>query len=342
MAVVAVLVGVPAAQAVSSAEAAGIRIIYQATNQHRANNGEPGLLQAAQLDTIAQVWSERMLSDYKRHGDLDAAFRHNPNYWTQMPNAGKQSGGENIAANCGYGSASQAANRLMDQWKESPPHNASMLNGSYNYIGVGFAYDSQSGCAFGTQNFGQYSQPLQLAHEFIDVPRSHQFYREITWLSNSGITNGWSDGTFRPRDAVSREAFAAFLYRDAGRPPVTLPAQSPFKDVPKNAQFYKEIVWLEQQNITNGWSDGTFRPRESIDRNAMAAFLYRYEGRPSFTPPSTSPFRDLTRNSKFYKEITWLDTRGITNGWSDGTFRPHGKVTREATAAFFHRLNGRP
>lgn len=180
------------------------------------------------------------------------------------------------------------------------------------------------------------------AQRFTDVPDGHQFLKEITWLSQSGITNGWSDGTFRPKEEVSREAFAAFLYRDAGRPPVSLPSKSPFKDVAPGSQFYKEIVWLEQQNITGGWADGTFRPKQSIERNAMAAFIYRYEGRPSFSPPSKSPFKDLTPSSKFYKEITWLDTKGITNGWSDGTYRPHNSVTREATAAFFYRLNGRP
>src|SRR5690606_18466936 len=141
------------------------------------------------------------------------------------------------------------------------------------------------------------------ASRFTDVPDGHQFLKEITWLSQSGITNGWSDGTFRPREEVSREAFAAFLYRDAGRPAVSMPSKSPFKDVPKDAQFYKEIVWLEQQNITGGWADGTFRPRQSIDRNAMAAFLYRYDGQPSFSPPAKSPFKDLNPSSKFYKEI---------------------------------------
>ena len=44
----------------------------------------------------------------------------------------------------------------------------------------------------------------------------------------------------------------------------------------------------------------------------MAAFLYRYAGKPSFTPPSKSPFPDTPRpKTQFYKEITWLASRRV-------------------------------
>lgn len=173
---------------------------------------------------------------------------------------------------------------------------------------------------------------------FRDVTASHQFYKEIAWMTQNGITTGYTwDDTFRPGQKVSREAFAAFLYRLAGKPSVSLPSRSPFKDVPKGSQFYKEIVWLSKQNITNGWSDGTFRPKQNIARDAMAAFLYRYEGRPSFSSPSKSPFKDVPKSAQFYKEISWLRASGITTGYSDGTFRPYSGTSREATAAFLFR-----
>lgn len=173
---------------------------------------------------------------------------------------------------------------------------------------------------------------------FRDVPGDHQFYRAISWMSGERITNGHADNSFRPRDQVSREAFAAFLYRLAGRPTVALPSSSPFKDVGTGDQFFREIVWLSQQNITTGWSDGTFRPKQDIHRDAMAAFLYRYEGRPGFTPPTSSPFKDVPRSAQFYKEVTWLAAQGISTGWtSDNTFRPYIGTSREATAAFLFR-----
>src|SRR5690554_6130373 len=78
-----------------------------------------------------------------------------------------------------------------------------------------------------------------------------------------------------------------------------------FSDVSSSAQFSAEIEWLADEGISTGYADGTFRPHNAITRDAMAAFLYRLAGEPEFTAPRTSPFRDITPQTKFYKEITW-------------------------------------
>lgn len=174
--------------------------------------------------------------------------------------------------------------------------------------------------------------------KFSDVPEDHQFYTEITWLADQRITTGYANGSFKPREHMSREAFAAFLYRLSDSPPVKLPKKSPFKDVPTNSQFYREIVWLSQQGITTGWSDGTFRPHALIYRDALAAFLYRFAGRPAFTPPNKSPFTDVKTSSKFYKEIAWLTSTGVAKGYGQ-LYKPDWYVSREAAAAFLYRGN---
>lgn len=110
---------------------------------------------------------------------------------------------------------------------------------------------------------------------FSDVPQNHPFYEEITWLEYRNITTGWADGTYRPQDAVTREAMAAFFYRYAGKPDYVVVGPV-FKDVPHDGAFYREINWLRSSGITTGWADGTYRPSEPIHRDAMAAFIYRY------------------------------------------------------------------
>ncbi|MFV0285798.1 MAG: S-layer homology domain-containing protein, partial [Demequina sp.] len=179
-------------------------------------------------------------------------------------------------------------------------------------------------------------------HRFSDVPSSHQFRAEITWLANQGISTGYADGTFRPKSAVTREAFAAFLYRLEGSPRVTLSASSPFKDVKKSDQFYTEIVWLAKKGITTGWPDGTFRPRDNISREAMAAFLYRASG-DNHWYEGAALFTDVPKSAKFYREIDWLATEGITTGYDTGygcrEYRPKDAVSREATAAFLYRYD---
>lgn len=51
------------------------------------------------------------------------------------------------------------------------------------------------------------------AQRFGDVTPGAVFYRGIEWLAEQGIATGWAYGTFCPRNTVSREAMAAFMYR---------------------------------------------------------------------------------------------------------------------------------
>ena len=132
---------------------------------------------------------------------------------------------------------------------------------------------------------------------------------------------------------------AAFLYRFAGQPPFTPPATPSFTDVPVGSPFYAEVEWLVSRGVTTGWPDGTFRPTATVERQAMAAFLYRHAGEPDFTPPATPTFSDVATGAPFFTEIEWLADTGITTGWPDGTFRPGTTVERQAMAAFLMRFH---
>lgn len=177
---------------------------------------------------------------------------------------------------------------------------------------------------------------------FRDVLGTAAFVADIRWLSQAGISTGWADGTYRPLSPVARDAMAAFMYRLAGSPAYTPPARSPFRDVPTTSAFYREICWLAARGITTGYGDGTFRPAEPVARAAMAAFMYRFAGRPAWSPPAKSPFADVSASAPFYAEITWLYARGISTGWVEAsgarTFRPGQAVARDAMAAFMNRL----
>ncbi|MDO5494322.1 MAG: S-layer homology domain-containing protein [bacterium] len=184
---------------------------------------------------------------------------------------------------------------------------------------------------------------LPTAGPFVDVPEGRTFANEIAWLSNSGITRGWSDGTFRPNEPVLRDAMAAFLHRFAGSPQWGSHASlSVFHDViPGQTVFYPEITWLSATGITRGWPDGSFGPLGAVNRDQMAAFLYRLAGSPAFSAPAQSAFRDVSPGQAFYRQISWLASTGISQGWDDGTFRPLQPVTRAEMAAFLYRFNER-
>ncbi|GMA33219.1 DUF1349 domain-containing protein [Litorihabitans aurantiacus] len=121
---------------------------------------------------------------------------------------------------------------------------------------------------------------------FTDVATDNLFYKEIAWLHAEGISTGWANGdgtfSFRPLAPIARDAMAAFLYRYAEVEGYTAPTVSAFDDVSTANQFYTEISWLQETGVATGWEDGNdgttiYRPLSPVNRDAMAAFMYRLE-----------------------------------------------------------------
>ncbi len=117
---------------------------------------------------------------------------------------------------------------------------------------------------------------------------------------------------------------------------VTIDAGLPFTDLSKTG-FRTQIEWLHARKLATGWADGTYRPSATMNRDAMAAYIYRHAGSPSFTAPARSPFKDVPTTSLYYKEIAWMEAVGLTTGWGDGTYRPLQPISRDAMAAFMYR-----
>ncbi|WP_058234937.1 5'-nucleotidase C-terminal domain-containing protein [Devriesea agamarum] len=189
--------------------------------------------------------------------------------------------------------------------------------------------------------------------------------------ANPGTANGTATGT-KPltapyRDGVAQlrlplDALAASARDQAGAKVVDLhissqpntgtdvmltvtlpqPSKAAFTDVKPGTAFYNEISWMNQQGISTGYPDGTYRPGAPATREAMMAFLYRRAGSPKVSLPDASPFTDVAPTSPFYREIIWAKNTGIANGFSDGTFRPKAPAQRNAVAAFLFRASGSP
>ena len=114
-----------------------------------------------------------------------------------------------------------------------------------------------------------------------------------------------------------------------------------FPDVPAGANFFDDIAWLAQSGITGGYADGLFHPTTGVSRQAMAAFLYRFSHPGGTVAPScqSAPFPDVSVSSQFCGDIAWLAQSGITGGYADGLFHPTTGVSRQAMAAYLHRLS---
>ena len=67
----------------------------------------------------------------------------------------------------------------------------------------------------------------------------------------------------------------------------------------------------------------------------IVTILYRLEGEPMIR--SGMPFSDVTESDWYAKAVSWAESRGIIEGYGDGTFRPNAPITREQLAAVLYR-----
>ena len=119
--------------------------------------------------------------------------------------------------------------------------------------------------------------------------------------------------------------------------------KSGFSDVQDQKHpYYKAIYWAAGVGITKGYPDGTFGINKSCTRGEMIMFLWRYVGKPAPKAASKSPFKDVPTNHTFYKAILWGSQKGITKGYSDGSFGINRNVTRGEAMMFLWRLKGKP
>lgn len=118
--------------------------------------------------------------------------------------------------------------------------------------------------------------------------------------------------------------------------------------VEQNGKTKHGYPFVDQGNVDADSEVREYRGMSSVIRQDMAAFLYRWAGSPEYTPSNADMhrFRDVDGSTPHAKEIWWLASTGISEGWleSDGsrTFRGMSPVTRQDMAAFLYRLAGTP
>lgn len=163
-----------------------------------------------------------------------------------------------------------------------------------------------------------------------DIPSSSA--AEINYLMSKKIINGYPDGTFRPKQAVTRAEAAIMLGKALNLN--GWKRTTPFKDVAATSVASGYIASAVQKGIINGYSDGTFRPEEPITRVHMALLLQRAF---NLTEKSSVYFKDVPSSGTEYDAINTIATAGLASGYPDGTFQPKNSVTRQDFAVFVAR-----
>jgi hypothetical protein len=187
--------------------------------------------------------------------------------------------------------------------------------------------------------------------QFTDVPESNTFYAPVRCLACQGIMSGYSDGTFRPNNDITRGQLSKIVANSAGfNEPVS---GQTFEDVSPTHTFYQFIERMASRGIIGGYACGGvsepcgsgkpyFRPSANATRGQISKIVSEAKGYKDV--PEGQTFEDVPASSTFYVWIERLASRGVMSGYPCGGpgepcksgnkpyFRPNANATRGQTS----------
>lgn len=146
---------------------------------------------------------------------------------------------------------------------------------------------------------------------------------------------GYTDGTIRPSNNISRAEVATIFFRlltDEARTQYDKTTSS-FSDIKDGAWCCRAVSTLTNMGIIKGYTDGTFRPNADITRAELATIIARF----AKLDVNTKTFSDITGHWA-QKSIELAAGNGWINGYTDGTFRPNKSIIRAETFAMINRV----
>ncbi len=183
--------------------------------------------------------------------------------------------------------------------------------------------------------------PYNVGHKFTDI-QDYWGATYVDFLYNADITTGYSDGTFRPNQNISRTQFAVMLYRylkldESKYASVNLPfadlGSIPAYAIPAVKALYTEGV------ITGSEKNGKlyFNPDSALTRAQAAAMIGRTQAKGYTLADLTfSDSASIPAYAAYY--IRAMVGQGVISGYSDGTFKPHSNITRGQMAKILYNL----
>ena len=151
--------------------------------------------------------------------------------------------------------------------------------------------------------------------------------------SRSAFINGYSDGTFRPENFMTRAEAVVMLYRMCTVNSENNYSTSVFSDVPLGMWCTQEVNAFARAGIIDQTT--YFYPDQYITRGELTEMLYRLSGSPSVGSSATR-FSDVSGMSNS-SAIRYATSAGWINGYPDGTFRPYAYIARSEVATMMTR-----
>lgn len=119
-----------------------------------------------------------------------------------------------------------------------------------------------------------------------------------------------------------------------------VPAYAPVHaaSVPRDVRGHwaqKSIERAIDAGIVAGYKDGSFRPDAPVTR---AEFCHMVNAALGNTATASINFRDVSGSQWYYSDVSKAVAAGFVSGYSDGTFKPDQRITRQEAAVMLARI----
>lgn len=109
-----------------------------------------------------------------------------------------------------------------------------------------------------------------------------------------------------------------------------------FTDVKPSDWCYNNIRFAYTMGLMQGTTATTFSPDDPTVRSQFITVLWRMSGSPT-VPGDGCKFTDISKSNYYYEAVRWGVANGIINGFSETSFVPNGKLTREQLVTMLFR-----
>ncbi|MCI9578676.1 MAG: hypothetical protein HFF98_07500 [Oscillibacter sp.] len=162
----------------------------------------------------------------------------------------------------------------------------------------------------------------------------------IEFLRSSGVTNGYSNNTYRPGQSISRGEFTlmicrAFQFSTGG--------SSGFPDVPAGSTYAGAVAAARDLGIVQG-NNGRFQPDRPITRQSAMTMICRAieaagQSLPVADAGLLSSYADGSQVSAFARpSVAALVQMGAVRGNSASRLNPGAAISRAEMAVILHRV----
>ena len=177
---------------------------------------------------------------------------------------------------------------------------------------------------------------------FSDIKVGYPHYVAIKFLKERNVLSGYPDGSFRPKQFVSRAEALKILFTtlDKAEIKTSMPTIS-FPDLQKEDWYYEFAYKALQKEIIQGYPDGFFYPGRPINR-AESLKIVLLEENDMIIPEKvmTAPYSDVSTESWFAPYAKISKQRGLFMETRDngGQLLPNQSVTRGEFAELIYHL----